>query len=146
MGVDAGEDGIEGEVHVLLVYYMLACRFVSVAAAATEIDDEDEGGLLPESHQEVVRLDVSVEIPVVMQYLEPVQDLQGDDDRCFQAEGSSTKLQQLLETRSEKRHDQIVIVAFVSILIDLCEADFVGVGIFDKFENCDLVGDLGFFD
>lgn len=58
--------------HVLLVDYVLACGFAAVAAASAEIDDEDEGRLLPQTNQKIVRFDVSIEITVVVEQLKPV--------------------------------------------------------------------------
>lgn len=46
--------------HILFVYDMLACCFVTIAPTPAKINDEDEGGLLTKPNQEVIRLDISI--------------------------------------------------------------------------------------
>lgn len=82
--------------HILFVDDVLVCCFVAVAAASSEIDNEDKGGLLSESYQEVVRLDISIEIAVVVQNLKSVQNLQRDNDSRFEGKSSAAKFLQLL--------------------------------------------------
>lgn len=61
MCVDGGVAGRAGEVLVLSVWYVLVCPSVSVLLSQAEVDDVNEVAFLPQAHEEVIRLHVSVD-------------------------------------------------------------------------------------
>lgn len=146
MGIDAGEDGIQGVVHVLLVGDVLPTDLVLVAFASSEVHHEAKGRVTVESHHEVVRRDIPMHVAVAMQHLQSVQHLQGQDHRGLQSKGPSAQLQHVLQTRTEHRHDHVVELRFLPILVDLGKPLLIGIGVFDALEDGHLGVDLGFFD
>ena len=61
VGVDGGVAGGSGEVLVLAVGDVLVGAGVAVLLGQAEVDDVDQVALLPQTHEEVVRLHVSVD-------------------------------------------------------------------------------------
>ena len=60
MCIDAGVSGSPRQVLVFPVWYVLVCFRVAVFLGEAEVDDVHEVTLLAETHQEVVRLYVTV--------------------------------------------------------------------------------------
>lgn len=61
MCVDGGVAGRAGEVLVLSVRYVLVRPSVSVLLGQAEVDDVNEVAFLPQAHEEVIGLHVSVD-------------------------------------------------------------------------------------
>lgn len=61
MCVDGGVAGRAGQVLVLSVRYVLVCPGVSVLLGQAEVDDVNQVAFLPQSHQEVIGLHVSMD-------------------------------------------------------------------------------------
>lgn len=67
--VDAGKDGVEAEINILLVYDVLSRHLILVALAFSEVYHEDERRVRAQTHHEVVWLYVPIYVPVIMQHL-----------------------------------------------------------------------------
>lgn len=61
MCVDGGIAGRAGQVLVLSVWYVLVCAGVSVLLGQAEVNDVNEVAFLPQAHEEVIGLHVSVD-------------------------------------------------------------------------------------
>lgn len=61
MCVDGGVAGRAGQVLVLSVRYVLVCPSVSVLLGQAEVDDVNKIAFLPQAHEEVIGLHVSVD-------------------------------------------------------------------------------------
>lgn len=61
MRVDGGVASGAGQVLVLSVRYVLVCPSVSVLLGQAEVDDVNEVAFLPQAHEEVIGLYVSVD-------------------------------------------------------------------------------------
>ena len=79
MGVDAGISGSASQVLVLTVGDVEVGLWVSVLLGKTKIDDIDLITTLANSHQEVVRLDVSVDERLGVNVLNTGDELVGEE-------------------------------------------------------------------
>lgn len=76
MDVYAGKYRIYGVLDVLFVWYVLACYFVFVLSASTQVDHEYYRGLSSKSHYEIIRADVAIYESTAMKHLYSIKYLQ----------------------------------------------------------------------
>ena len=75
MCVDAPKNRIETVLNVLFVDDMLSCRSALVASTLPEVRHEYEGTLIVDSHHEVIRGDIAMNVACLVQSFNPVEDL-----------------------------------------------------------------------
>ena len=104
VGSNGGISGSSSEVLAVLVGDVFALG-VLVALGETEIDDIDvvAGGVLT-TDQEVVRLDVSVDDPLIVHFFNALDQLDGDHQDGFQIEIALARREEILEGGSEQVH------------------------------------------
>ena len=100
MGVDRGVASRPSEILVLPVWDVQVSLRVAVFFGKTEIDDIDLVATLANAHEEVVRLDVSVDKVAGVNILDTGDKLVGKEENGLQAELPVAKVEQILQRRA----------------------------------------------
>lgn len=118
MGVDRGVPGSSSEVLAVSEWDVLAVGRL-VALSETEIDDVDGVlGLVVASHQEVVRLDVSMDDTFLVNDLDSLDHLHSDMQDSLKIELSAALLEQVFERLTEQvHHHDVVHLTVFSLLV-----------------------------
>lgn len=93
---------------------MLQCLRVSIFLGEAKVDDMNNMALLPKSHQEILRLDISMDVGFGMNILYSLQHLVRQDQDCLQIELLIAQRKQILDIRSQEVDDHVVIFVFNS--------------------------------
>ena len=98
---------------------------VLVALGEAEVDDEDvvSRGFCP-TDQEIVRLDITMNDPLLVNLLNSLDKLRGNHEDCFQVELAATGLEKVFKGWSEQvhDHDMEVLVGDRAISADVVKA------------------------
>ena len=85
----------------------------------TEIDHEDNVGLLFFPDQEIIRLDVSMKEALVMNVLDSVKNLKSDHDDGFYWERFAILFKQWLERIAQWFHNHNIFLSFSKVFVNL---------------------------
>lgn len=123
MCVDGGVARGTGEVLVLSVRDVDVCLVVAVLLGETKIDDVDDVGLLAETHQKIVGLDVAVQKGSRVDVFDPLNHLVGEHEDGFEGEAAVTKVEEVLERGAEQIDGHDVVFAFAAVPADAGYSD-----------------------
>lgn len=94
VGVDRGIAGSAGQVLVFPVGDMLVCAGIAVLLGQAEVNDVDQVALLPQSHEEVVRLHVPVDEILGVDVLDAADLKEGRTQQVAQHRDAHTHVQE----------------------------------------------------
>lgn len=110
MGVDTGITRGSGEVLVLTVRDVEVRLGVTVFLSETKIDDIDLVTTLADTHQEVVRFDITVDKGFGVDIFDPGDELVGQQKNGLQSELAVAEVEEILQTRTEQVDDHGIVV------------------------------------
>lgn len=111
MGVDRSITGGTSEVLVLSVRNVEVCLGITVLLGQTEIDHVDLIATLTNAHEEVVRLDVTVDEGLGVDVLDAGDELIGEQENGLQRELAVAEVEEIFERGAEQIEDHGVVVA-----------------------------------
>jgi hypothetical protein len=114
MSVDAGIAGGTSQVLVLSVRNVEVRLGIAVLLGQTEIDHIDLVAALANAHEEVVRLDITVDKRLGMDVLNARDELVGKEQDGLQGELAVAEVEKVLQGRAEQVQDHGIVVAFGS--------------------------------
>lgn len=144
--VDGGVPGSTGQVLVLLVGDVVEGLAVPVLLGKPEIDHVDNIGLLIQSHQEILRFDVPVDVVLGVTVFHSGDHLIGDHEHGLQRELALAELEEILEVGAQHVHDHDGVLT--DILVDRAPVGPRDAGpVFEALDHLvldrELVGVLG---
>lgn len=110
VSVDTGITGSTREVLVLTVGDVEVRLGVTVFLSETEIDDVDLITTLADTHQKVVRLDITVDKGFGVDVLDPGDELVGQQKDGLEGELAVAKVEEILQTGTEQVDDHSIVV------------------------------------
>jgi hypothetical protein len=114
MGVNRSITGSTGQVLVLSVWDVEMGLGVTVLLGQTEIDNVDLVTTLSDAHEEVVRLDITVDEGLGMDVLDTRDELIGQEQDGLQRELAVAEVEQVLQTGSEEIKNHGIVVTLCS--------------------------------
>src|SRR4051812_38273204 len=105
MGVDGCITGSASQVLVLPVRNMEMGLRVPVLLCQTEIDDVDLVTTLADAHEEVIRLDITVDEGFGVNVLDAGDELIGEQEHRLQGELAVAEVEEILQAGAEKVKD-----------------------------------------
>lgn len=126
MSVDRGISGGAGKVLVLSVRDVEVSLGVTVLLGETEVDDIDLVASLADTHQEVVRLDVTVDERLGVDVLDTRDELVGQEENGLERELPVAEVEEVFQAGSEKIEDHGVVVTLGSKPADEGDAHATG--------------------
>ena len=122
MGVDGGVTSGTSQVLVLSVRDVEVGLGVPVLLGETEIDNVDLVATLADAHEEVVRLDITVDEVLLVNGLHAGQHLLGNHDNGLDGESAIAVVEEILQGRTKQVNDKNVVEAFLAKVIDIGDA------------------------
>ena len=89
--------------------------WISILLRQPEVDDVDLIRSFSESHQKVIRLYIAMDETFTMHVLDPGHELIRQHQHRLQAQLSVTKVEQILQARSEQIHHHDVIITLHAV-------------------------------
>jgi hypothetical protein len=114
MGVNRSITGSTGQVLVLSVWDVEMGLGVTVLLGQTEIDNVDLVTTLSDAHEEVVRLDITVDEGLGVDVLDTRDELICEEQGSLQRELAVAEVEQVLQTRSEEIQNHGIVVTLGS--------------------------------
>ena len=96
---------------------------VTILFGQSEINQEELVTVTADSHEEVVRLDVSVDEVLVVDKLDSADHLVGQHEDRLHGEASRAEVEEVFERRAQEVHDEDVVVTFGAVPPDVGDAD-----------------------
>ena len=131
VGVDRSITGGTSQVLVLTVWDMEVRLWVTVLLGQTEINDIDLITTLANAHEEVVRLDVTVDEGLGVDVLDAGDELIGEEQNGLQGELAIAEVEQILQTGSEEIEHHGIVVTLSSKPTNEWDADTSSEGFVD---------------
>ena len=131
MGVDASITGSACQVLVLTVWDMEVGFGITVLLGQTKVDHVDLVSTLADTHQKVVGLNITVDERLGVDVLDTRDELVCQEKDRLQREFAVAKVEQILQTRTQKVQNHGVVVTFGSIPTDEWNADSSREGLVD---------------
>lgn len=141
MGIDGGITSGTSQVLVLSVGNMEVSLGVSVLLGQTEIDNVDLVTSLANTHQEVVRLDISVDERLGMDVLDARDELIGQKQDSLQGELSVAEVEEILQAGAKEIEDHGIVITLSSEPSNKGNANTTSKGLVDA----GLIFELGVF-
>ena len=113
-----------GQIFAIFVWDMLALTIL-IALGQAEIYDVDiVSARFCATNQEIVWLDIPMDDPLLVYFLDALDQLNGDHEYCFQIEVALARLEKILEGWAEQvhHHDMELLVRHRAIRADVVEA------------------------
>jgi len=101
---------------------VLAGPVVSVLLSKSKVDQEEFVAVTPNTHQEIVWLDVTMNEILVVDVFNSSNHLIRQHEDSLHCESSRAKVEQILETGSEEIHDEDVVVPLLAVPPDVGDA------------------------
>ena len=114
MGVDGGITGSTRQILVLPIWDVEMGFGVTVLFGQTEIDDIDLVAALPNAHEEVVRLDITVDEGLGVNVLNAGDELVSEEEDCLQGELAVAEVEEILQAGSEEVKNHGIVVTLGS--------------------------------
>lgn len=114
MSVDGSITGSSSQVLVLTVWDMEVSLRVAILLGQTEINDIDLVTTLADAHEEVIRLDITVDEGLRMDVLDSRDELIGQKEHGLQGELAVAEVEKVLQAGAEKIQDHSIVVALGS--------------------------------
>jgi hypothetical protein len=111
VSVDAGITGGTSQVLVLSVRNVEVRLGITVLLGQTEIDHVDLVAALADAHEEIVRLDITVDEGLGVDVLNAGNELVGEEKHSLQGELAVAEVEEILQGRAEQVQDHGVVVA-----------------------------------
>ncbi|KAI6775375.1 hypothetical protein HG530_002133 [Fusarium avenaceum] len=111
MSVNRGVASSTSQVLVLSVGNVEVSLWVSVLLGKTEIDNVDLVASLADAHEEVVRLDISVDKRLCVNVLDSGDELVGEEKNSLQGELSVTEVEEIFQTGTKKVENHGIVIA-----------------------------------
>lgn len=131
VGVDGGVTSGASQVLVLSVRNVEVCLGVAVLLGQTEIDNVDLVTPLSNAHEEVVRLDVTVNEALGVDVLDTADQLVGQQEDGLEGEFAVAEVEEILEGGSEEVEDHGVVVTLGTEPAHEGNTDAAGEGLVD---------------
>jgi hypothetical protein len=131
MSIDTGITSSTGKVLVLTVWDVEVRLRVTVLLGQTEIDHVDLIATLADTHQEVVRLDVTMDEGLGMNVLNARYELIGQEQDSLQGKLAVAEVEQIFQARAEQIKDHGIVVTLGSKPTDEWDADASSKGLVD---------------
>lgn len=131
MGVDRGITSGTGQVLVLTVRNVEVSLGVTVLLRQTKVDHIDLVAALADAHQEVVRLDITVDEGLGVDVLNAGDELVGKEQDRLERELAVAEVEQILERRTKQVQNHGVVVALGAKPADEGNANTAGKGLVD---------------
>ena len=131
MGVDRGITGSASQVLVLPVRNVKVSLGVTVLFGQTEVDDIDLIATLANSHQEVVRLDITMDKRLSMDVFDTGYELIGQEQDGLQRELAIAEVEQILQAGAKQVEDHGIVVTLGAEPADEGDTDTTGKGLVD---------------
>lgn len=131
MGVDGGVTSGTGQVLVLSVRDVEVCLRVPVLLGETEVDNVDLVTPLADAHEEVVRLDITVNEALGVDVLDAADQLVGQEEDGLEGEFAVAEVEEVLEGGAEEVEDHGVVVTLGTEPSDERNADAASEGFVD---------------
>lgn len=139
MSVDGGVTGSASQVLVLSVRNVEVRLGVAVLLGQTKVNDIDLVATLADAHQEVVRLDVTVDERFGVDVLDARDELVGQQEDGLERELAVAEVEEILQTGAEKVKNHGIVVALGTEPANEGNAHTAGEG----FVDTGLVLELG---
>ena len=131
MCVDRSITGSTGQVLVLSVWDVKVRLWVTVLLGQTEINDIDLVTTLSNAHQEVVRLDITVDEGLGVDVLDTGDELVGEQQDSLQGELAIAEVEEILEGWAEEIQDHGIVVTLGSEPTNEWDSDTSSEGLVD---------------
>jgi len=131
VSVDGGITSSTSQVLVLTVWDVEVSLGVTVLLGQTEIDNVDLVSTLADTHEEVVRLDITVDEGLGVDVLDAGDELIGEEKDSLQGELSVAEVEEILQARSEKVENHSIVVTLSTEPADKWDADTTSKGLVD---------------
>jgi hypothetical protein len=131
VGVDGGITSSTSQVLVLPVRDVEVSLGVTVLLGETEIDNVDLVATLADAHEEVVRLDITVDEGLGMDVLNAGDQLVGKEKDGLQGELSVAEVEEVFQGRSEEVEDHSIVITLGTEPADKGDADTSSEGLVD---------------
>lgn len=95
---------------------MLTCPGVPEFLGQTEIDEEQFVAVPADTHQEVIRLNISVDERLAVDVFDSADHLIGQHENGFDGEASRAEIEEVLERGTQQVHDENVMFLFLAII------------------------------
>jgi hypothetical protein len=152
VSVDAGITSSTSQILVLSVRNVEVRLGIAVLLGQTEIDDVDLVAALANAHEEVVRLDITVDEGLGMDVLDARDELVGKEKDGLQGELAVAEVEEILQRRAEQVQDHGVVIALGAEPAHEWDTDAASKGLVDAsfilelrmlcFDALELDGDL----
>jgi hypothetical protein len=139
MGVDGGITSSSCQVLVLPIRDVEVGLGVTVFLGQTEIDDIDLVAALADTHEEVVRLDITVDEGLGVDVLDAGDELIGQQKNSLQGELSVAEVEEILQAGSEEIKNHGIVVTLGTEPADKWDADTTS----ERFVDTGLIFELG---
>lgn len=139
MGVDGGITSSSGQVLVLPIRDVEVRLWVTVFLGQTEIDDIDLVAALADTHEEVVRLDITVDEGLGMDVLDAGDELIGQQKNGLQGELAVAEVEKILQAGSEEIKNHGIVVALSTEPADKWDTNTTG----ERLVDTGLIFELG---
>ena len=123
MGVDGGITSRTSQVLVLTVRNVEVSLWITVFLGQTEIDNIDLVATLTDAHQEIVRLDITVDKGLGVDVLDAGDKLVGKEKNGLQGELAVAEVEQILQTWPKEIENHSIVVTLGSKPADKGDAD-----------------------
>jgi hypothetical protein len=131
MSVDTGITGSTSQVLVLSVRNVEVSLGITVLLGQTEIDDIDLVAALANTHEEVVRLDITVDKGLGVDVLNTGDELVGKEENSLQGELAVAEVEEVFQGRAEQVQDHGIVVALGTKPAYERDANTTGEGLVD---------------
>jgi len=152
MSIDGSITGSSSQILVLPVWNVEVSLRVTVLLGKSEIDDIDLVTALTNAHEEVVRFDITVDERFGMDVLNSGNELIGKEKNSLQGKLAVAKVEEILQTGSEKVENHGIVITFGAEPADKGNTDTSGKGLVDTslifelwvlgFDTLELDGNL----
>jgi len=112
VGIDASVASSACQILVLTVRNVEVRLWVAVLLGQSEIDDVNLVTTFADAHEEVVRLDVTMDEGLCMDVFDAGDELIGKQENRLESEATVAEVEEILETRAEEIQDHGIVVTF----------------------------------
>ena len=131
MGINGSITSSTRQVLVLPIWDVEMGLRVTVLLGQTKINDIDLVAALADAHEEVVRLDITVDEGLGVDVFNAGNELIGEQKNCLQGELAVAKVKEILQAGSEKVENHGIIVTLGAEPADKWDADTTSQGLVD---------------
>ena len=131
MGINGSITSSTRQVLVLPIWDVEMGLRVTVLLGQTKINDIDLVAALADAHEEVVRLDITVDEGLGVDVFNAGNELIGEQKNCLQGELAVAKVKEILQAGSEKVENHGIIVTLGAEPADKWDADTTSKGLVD---------------